>query len=531
MNRDDIENENFTTEEEGQDGIARRTVLKGALATAPLLAVGSSLVQPRDVAAAAISTGPSTATEPYLLPSVDGVEIVSILTVGEGVGGYRMVGIPDGLGAFKTKRGEFTLLMNHEISSGGAVRAHGSNGAFVSRWNINAKTLEVLAGEDLCVSPSHVWRWDATTKSHFQQTTRWERFCSGDLAGEKALVSQSHGTRDRIYFNGEEITEGRAWAHIVTGDHAGESWELPRLGRMAWENVVASPHPQRKTIVMCMDDSGANAFPLTTPNATDFPSEVYVYIGEKVRGGHPIDSAGLTNGKLYGFKVTRPDGTVVNGEHNDFGLGTTEYLASARFELVELGVAGDVSGYTSAAQLEQDSIDRKACRFQRVEDGAWDPRKEDDFYFVSTASLTTNSRLWRIRFDNVEKPEKGGTVTILLKGDEGHRMLDNITVDQLGRIVMDEDPGNNVRFAKVWMYSTKTGTLTEIAASNPSHFDATLPGGFITQDEESSGVVDAEDILGKGWFLLDMQVHKASTDPELVEGGQLMALYIDPKLR
>jgi hypothetical protein len=31
---------------------------------------------------------------------------------------------------------------------------------------------------------------------------------------------------------------------------------------------------------------------------------------------------------------------------------------------------------------------------------------------------------------------------------------------------------------------------------------------FLTQDEESSGIIDAEEILGPGWFLLDVQVPK-----------------------
>jgi hypothetical protein len=53
---------------------------------------------------------------------------------------------------------------------------------------------------------------------------------------------------------------------------------------------------------------------------------------------------------------------------------------------------------------------------------------------------------------------------------------------------------------------------------------------FITNDEESSGLIDAEHILGKGWFLLDVQVHKASLDPELVEDGQLLAMYVDPRI-
>ena len=49
---------------------------------------------------------------------------------------------------------------------------------------------------------------------------------------------------------------------------------------------------------------------------------------------------------------------------------------------------------------------------------------------------------------------------------------------------------------------------------------------FLTQDEEASGVIDASDLLGDGWFLVDVQAHYA-TDAELVEGGQYLALF-DP---
>jgi len=49
---------------------------------------------------------------------------------------------------------------------------------------------------------------------------------------------------------------------------------------------------------------------------------------------------------------------------------------------------------------------------------------------------------------------------------------------------------------------------------------------FLTQDEESSGIIDASDVLGNGWYLLDVQAHLKSADPELVEGGQLLAMYI-----
>ena len=59
--------------------------------------------------------------------------------------------------------------------------------------------------------------------------------------------------------------------------------------------------------------------------------------------------------------------------------------------------------------------------------------------------------------------------------------------------------------------------------------DRFAPGApnFLTQDEESSGIIDVSDILGDGWFLLDVQAHYATTT-ELVEGGQLLALHYPP---
>ncbi len=110
-------------------------------------------------------------------------------------------------------------------------------------------------------------------------------------------------------------------------------------------------------------------------------------------------------------------------------------------------------------------------------------------------------------------------------------MLDNVAIDRWGRILMDEDPGNSGRVAKIWLYQIDTGEFIQVAQANPRFFDSALPlsPDFITHDEESSGIIDASHILGRGWFLLDVQVHKAS-DPELVEGGQLLALFVDPRI-
>jgi len=148
-----------------------------------------------------------------------------------------------------------------------------------------------------------------------------------------------------------------------------------------------------------------------------------------------------------------------------------------------------------------------------------------DQYFVTTASFTGASRLWRLRFGDLTNPAAGGTLDMLLTGGEGHKMLDNIAVDRSGHILLQEDVGNNAHLGKLWRYDIANGTLTQIAQHDPQRFMSGAPA-FLTQDEESSGVIDMAGILGPGWYLLDVQAHYA-TDAETVEGGQLLAVY-DP---
>ena len=537
-----VQNDNESSNESTSAEISRRVLgrrdfLKGALATAPLLIAGPTLLLPKKTQAAPIGNiGPSTITEPYLVPSVPGVKFISLLTVGDSIEGYRMVGIPDGLGAYASSNGNFTLLMNHELGgTSGIVRAHGSKGAFVSRWIIDRATLKVRRGQDFTQTPNDVYTFDPATDHYLQGTIAWQRFCSGDLAKEGAFYYNGLGTTERIYLNGEEITtvansvvvdQGRAWARVATGGHAGETWHLPLMGRMAYENLVASPHPQEKTIVALLDDSSINTAPLITSSV---PSEVYFYIGRKKKHGHPIVAAGLTNGNFYGVKVS-VEGNPVTEESNDFGLGiaATGFVGKGRFSLHDMG---DVSDLT-AVQIEELSFAARVTRLQRVEDGAWDPARRNDFYFVTTASLTANCRLWRLRFDDIERPEKGGTIEILLKGNEGQGMLDNVTIDHRGRILMDEDPGGDDRVAKIWLYDISSGGFIQVGEHNPKFFEPTIlnNSAFLTNDEESSGIIDAEHILGEGWFLLDVQAHKTNPDPELVEFGQLLAMYVDPEI-
>ena len=124
-------------------------------------------------------------------------------------------------------------------------------------------------------------------------------------------------------------------------------------------------------------------------------------------------------------------------------------------------------------------------------------------------------------------PAAGGTATVLIDGTgpNAPKMMDNITVTKRGRVIICEDVGGNPHIGKVWSYGIDTGSLEMILQHDPARFSDPSLSGFLTQDEESSGVIPVDDILGEGWLLIDVQAHYG-TDAELVEGGQLLAVRV-----
>jgi hypothetical protein len=261
----------------------------GALATAAVAAAVA-------VAAPGAETGPSSSQLPYVVRSQSGVVTKSIFTVGDsvnnkpdGVTPYRMVGIPDGLGAYDNGDGTFTVLMNHELSSSqGIVRAHGARGAFVSKWTIDKSLLQVLHGEDL-IQNLHTWNGATWVISNTDAApARLNRLCSADLPAPSAFFNAATGKGydGRIFMDGEEGgTTGRPFGHVVA---TGDSYELtPWLGNMSYENVVANPATGDTTVTMNMDDGDAS-----------LGQQVYLYRGTKKTVGNPVERAGLTGGTL-----------------------------------------------------------------------------------------------------------------------------------------------------------------------------------------------------------------------------------------
>ncbi len=448
-------------------------------------------------------SGQNSSQSPYLHPTVPNAHFTSILTVGDAANNYKMVGIPDGLGAYDNNNGTFTLLMNHELgNSVGVVRAHGNIGAFVSKWIINKSDLSVVSGADLI---QKVNIWDATTSAYTTYTAAnpapvsvFSRFCSGDLPEVSAFYNPATGlgTQERLYLNGEEAgAEGRAFAHISTGANAGTTYELPYLGKYSWENALANPASGDKTIVAGTDDAT--------------PGQVYFYVGDKTNNGSEIEKAGLSNGKLWGVSVS---GFLIETSAVFPAPGTP-------FTLADLGYVQNTTG----ANLQISSVAAGVTEFLRPEDGAWDPAHPQDFYFNTTNGFGNPSRVWKLHFDDLSDPAKGGTITAVLDGTEGQQMLDNMAIDNSGHIMLQEDVGNNLHIGKIWQYTIATDELKQVAQHDSTRF---FTGGsnFLTLDEEASGMIDVQSILGPGMFLTVDQAHYRIPG-ELVEGGQLMAFY------
>jgi hypothetical protein len=466
-----------------------------------------------------LSTSPTSSATPYVHPvSGVAVDVVSFLTVGDsvnmradGVTPYPFAGIPDGMGAYDNGNGTMTLFVTHEHTStaNGVNHAHQPagvvGGAYVSRWIVNtsagADFLRVTNGDDLMTSLS-------VTTAGAGSLTNFNRFCSADLPLQSAFYNPASGkgTTEAIFMTGEESgSNGRV---IAIGAIERKGYEIPAFNASqgAWETACARPYASDSTVVIATSDGGAN--------------RVFLYVGTKQDSGTLMERAGLMNGLAYGIQV-QVKGADVTSENRDFCFNTS---GSARYSATFVLAPGGTAAGTS---------------FLRPEDGAWDPTEPSDFYFVTTDRLDNlevggtqigRSRLFRMRFSDIANPLAGGTIEALLGSTEGQNMADNICVfnDLAGgtRVMIQEDPGNAVHNAKTLLYTVATDSLQLILESDKARFGdigvaAVAP---FNQDEENSGVIDARDTLGLGWFIGNMQAHY--TQPgELVQGGQLYAFF------
>jgi hypothetical protein len=499
------------------------------------IALGISLALAFVTVHAQSHTGPQSSQTPYIVPTAAGWEVTALITVGDSAKEvpYRMVGIPDGMGALPGKFAEngdyvadkafMTFFLSHELgATSGIPRAHGATGAFVSQWTMHLNSKQIMWGEDLITK---VMSWDSLNKQFVDApgATRFGRFCSSDLPARTAFFNPTtgRGFDGRIFMKGEEAgAEGRAYATIVTGAEKGTAYQLPYLGRFSWENALAHPRAGDKTPVVGLDDSS--------------PGQVYLYVGDKQNSGNPVEQAGLQYGKLYGVRINNGGTNYANGLVKLENAGAI----NGTFDLVDMS---DIVALDGGAQLQTQSTTRDVTEFARPEDGHWDTKNPNVFYWVTTGSSDQTARLYKFTFDSIANPTGGTVETVLdaanLVGTDGQvaRSFDNMVVDGDGNILIQEDPGNSAYVAKTWKFNPNTGIAVQIFENDRSRFVA---GGanYLTQGEENSGVIDVTDVVanaswyeaGRRYYLTNTQAHY-SIPGELVQGGQVQ-LIASPKV-
>lgn len=494
----------------------------------------------------------------YVLSTNEAATITTLATSGDVISGKILRGIPDGMGVLKNADGTLTILSNHEMSLTDKTvalgkKATGTWGSSISKLTYNPATNSITAMDNLI---STVYYYDYTNKTYTTDATKTtpvgypaldsfgtenfsnglNRFCSANLVQAGGLVYKSgkktYGYNGAVYFTSEE---GSDYSRTFAFDTNGNGYQLPKMGLGGYENALANPASGKSTVVMLNEDGDEKA------------SQLYMYLGTKQEtGANFVEKAGLANGQLYAISVKN---------------ARTDLKFRSTYKIGEKAAVGFNPLNTDPEFADvQAQAQGAGTTFSRVEDGEWDPKNPNVYYFITTQSTkdpiatapnpseSSTARdggaLWRLTFADVKNPLKGASLEMLLNGGEAPYLSkpDNLAIDESGHILIQEDPGNNAHVARVVAYRISDGKLGVVAEFNKDYF-ATGATSLITIDEESSGMVNANAFLKKSgdsasYFFFNAQVHATTSkarleaapsdalDQAAIEGGQYYLLKI-----
>jgi Alkaline phosphatase PhoX len=517
---------------------ARRRLLLGLLAVAAAAAV-TAAGAPAD-----------TSVKDYVAPVGGAYAVDALFSANDKVPEasnpglfYRMVGIPDGLGAMPNGDGTSTLYMNHELgfaaTSSPVVDGAGNpvgpayRGAVVSKWTLDAngnpikgeRAYDTIWEENTLLGPAP----DASNVA--QMPRQFGRFCSGGLHG------QSDGYDRPIYFANEEVGaaesfDGKGGIAVAVFDN--QLHTLPKLGRFSWEQTVTQPNKIPRTVIIGTEDGPAALDPAVSN------SQIYMYVGKKqtAPGSSVLRRNGLDNGDLF---VLAP----VNPAQSSEAVLTSGSIAIRWVKIPNAGALTDV-------ELEAASDAAAAFTFARPEDAAFNKRDKNEVFFVTTgdAAVPSNTlgRLYSLQLNSGD-PTGTGTLTVAYNAQDvlaagGDIAISPDNIDTSTQYLMINEDGTGAsrpvmaskgRDGSIWRFNIVTkrkpdrpigvraDTATRVAELDPPGRDGVAVGAGIW---ETSGIIDASDLFGANWWLSDVQAHPPTAAPAAgtVEDGQLFLL-------
>jgi hypothetical protein len=436
------------------------------------------------------------------IPVQPGVVIDPILSTGDVVPGttYQMSGIPDGLGAYKDAGNTVHVLMNHELGRTFPASPAGVD-ARISKITINRQTRGVLAATYL-----------------FNGTEGFERFCSSTL-------EVINGTP--YYLTGEEAigvspAVGHDGSSIVMNAETGQWWETPHFGHLQHENVVPVERLSKAVAVTTDDDFNVGR-----------PAYLYAYIADSPEAALSGDPAG---GSLYVWKALEWETETA------FTLDKGETIAG---EFVPITQAENANSTT----IKTAATGKHAFRFARLEDAATAQQYPGRLYFADTGKVgeaTLRGRIYQLDIDPAD-PTKA-SLSLVLDGDPvdvggaGDDIFnpDNLDTSSTSIVIQEDreaafrDAPSSGGWGRVLVYDISSRTLRAAARVN-------TPLALRRGTWESSGVINAQTLLGGGWWFVDVQAHStfvAQPGPAARPGvqpppntgtgedGQLLAIYI-----
>ncbi|MDP9242814.1 MAG: hypothetical protein M3O84_06540 [Actinomycetota bacterium] len=441
-----------------------------------------ALTLPGGAAAPAVA-GPatpfSTDVRPYLVPLASGVDIVPLISAGDVLGGgvYQMSGIPDGLGWYQSSGSTIELFVNHEFDGR-------PSWARVSQLTLDTDG-GVLAG-------SYV----------IDGTERFEDFCSSTLA--------EFGGHP-WYFTGEESPFSKRQGVSVAVNASTGAWKpLPWFGHFYHENQV--PVRGMSQLAFFLSEDGHPG-----------RSQIYAYTADSLR------AASHGDGTLRTFV---PDGPT-DGSPSPKDIVKGETLAG-HLQRIPQG------SNSNPIELDRATSATGAMGLIRIEDAVADPHHPGVVYFSDTGAgrlasgqETRAGRIYRFTMDPADPTN--ATLEVVLDGDTSDDMINPDNLGIAGRSLVIQEDHNNPKYGydRVLVYDTVAQTLRTVARTDPSQHLIDVVGG--PGFWESSGVVDASDWFGPGWWLLTVQAGEQNVrqpgldgqvDSAIGEGGQILKVYI-----